>query len=55
MGPAGADEVELPRETALIRAAAGAAGIAFLFFVQYGYTGMAAPDTRCACGEARNR
>jgi hypothetical protein len=30
-------------------------GVAFLFFVQFGYTGIAAPDTRCACGEARNR
>ena len=45
----------MTREPAFIRAATGAGGVAFLLFVQYAYTGMAAPDTRCACGEARNR
>jgi len=31
------------------------AGVVFLLLVRYDYTGIAAPDTSWASGEARNR
>ena len=40
---------------AFVRPAAGTGKVASLFFVQYDYTGIAAPDTRWASGEAKNR
>src|SRR6516162_2967249 len=55
LAPPGGPGARIARETKLIRAATGAGGVAFLLFVQDAYTGIAAPDTRWACGEARNR